>query len=179
MPIFVSLKIGCYPPIPFLDEVVAAIYSSPLIHDKLLSIADHAKDGILEIKLTATNCISDFHPRGMIKRCIEEELGRIKTHLLARKIKEKEKELAEKVWHLIENNAILHRSYAHHFHEHGVLDIFQQVLFVPHGHECNPPMVVHFTSVQLSPCRGKMSLDRKSTRLNSSHSGESRMPSSA
>ena len=76
----------------------------------------------------------------MIKRCTEEESGRIKTHLLVRKINEKEKELAEKVWHLIENNEIFHRSYAHHFHEHGVLNIFEQVLFVPHGHKGNFPM---------------------------------------
>ena len=96
-------------PHPFLDKVAAAIYSNSLIYDKLLSIIDHTKDGILEIKPSATNCISDLHPRGMIKRCIEEELGRIKTHLLVRKIKKKEKELAEKVWHLIENNAIFHR----------------------------------------------------------------------
>ena len=65
-------------PHPFLDEVVAAIYSSPLIYDKLLSIVDHAKDGLLEIESLATNCISNLHPWGMIKMLIEEESGRIK-----------------------------------------------------------------------------------------------------
>ena len=99
-------------PHSLLDEIAMAIYSIPLIYNKLLSIVDHAKDGIFEIKSSATNCISDLHPRGMIKRRIEEESGRIKTHLLVRKIKEKEKELVEKVGHLIENNAIFHRSYA-------------------------------------------------------------------
>ena len=89
-------KFGYYYPYSFLYEEVAAIYPSPLIYDKLLSIVDRAKDRILEIKLSATHCISNFHPRRMIKRCIEEESGRIKTHLLVRKIKEKEKKLAEK-----------------------------------------------------------------------------------
>ena len=102
-------------PISLLDEIAASIYSSSLIYDKLLGIVDRAKDGIFEIKSLAANCISNLHPRGMIKRRIEEESRRIETHLLVRKIKEKEQELTEKVWHLIENNAILHQSYAHHF----------------------------------------------------------------
>ena len=137
---FVFPKNWLLSPHPFLDEVAAAIYSNPLIYDKLLSIVDRAKDGILEIEPSAMNCIFNFHPRGMIKRCIKEESGRIKTHLLVRKIKEKEKELVEKVWHLIENNAILHRSYAHHFHKHGVTNIFHQMLFIPHSHKGNSPM---------------------------------------
>ena len=117
-----------------------AIYSSPLIYDKLLSIVDRAKDRILEIKPSPTHCISGFHPWRMIKRCIKEESRRIETHLLVRKIKEKEQEFTEKFWHLIENNAILHRSYAHHFHKHGVSNIFEQMLFIPHCYKGNSPM---------------------------------------
>ena len=127
-------------PSSFLYEVAAAIYSSPLIYDKLLSIVDRAKDRTLEIEPSPTHCLFDFHPRRMIEKCIEEESGRIKTHLLVRKIKEKEKKFAEKVWHFVEDNAILHRSYAHHFHKHGVLNIFQQMLFVPHCYKSNSPM---------------------------------------
>ena len=97
------------PRISLLEEIASPIYSCYLEYNKLLSIVDRTKDRILEIKPSVTHCISDFPPRRMIERCIKEESGRIKTHLLVRKIKEKEKELAEKVWHLIENNAIFHR----------------------------------------------------------------------
>ena len=41
------------------------------------------------------------------------------------------------------------------------------------------PLDLVATKLQISTRRGVQGLDRKSTRLNSSHSGESRMPSSA
>ena len=85
MPSLVSLKIGCYPH-PFLDEVAATIYPSPLIYNKLLGIVNCVKDRILEIKPLATHCLSDFSPRRMIKRWIKGESRWIETHLLVRKI---------------------------------------------------------------------------------------------
>ena len=118
-------------PISLLYEIPASIYSCSLKYNKLLSIIDRAKDRILEIKPLATHCISDFHPRRMIKRCIEEESRRIKTHLLVRKIKEKEKKPAEEVWHVIEDNTILPWSHVHHFHKHGILNVLHQMLFIP------------------------------------------------
>ena len=75
MPIFCIPQDWFLSPISLSDEIVAAIYSSPLIYNKLLSIVDRAKDGIIEIEPSATNCISDLHPRGMIKGCIKEESG--------------------------------------------------------------------------------------------------------
>ena len=139
MPSLVSLKIGCYPH-PFLDEVAVAIYSSPLKYNKLLGIVNCAKDRVLEIKLSATHCLPDFSPRRMIERWIKGESRWIETHLLVEKIKEKEKKPAEKVWHVIEDNAILHWPYVHHFHKYGIPNILHQMLFIPHCYKCNSPM---------------------------------------
>ena len=109
MPSLVSLKIGCYPH-PFLDEVAATIYPSPLIYNKLLGIVNCAKDRSLEINWSSTHCLSDFSPRRMIERWIKGESRWIETHLLIRKIKKKEKKSVEKVRHFVEDNAILHWS---------------------------------------------------------------------
>ena len=93
-------------PISLLDEIAASIYSSSLKYNNVLSIIDRAKDRILQIKPTAVSCISNLHPRGMIKGCIKEETWRIKAHFLMRKIKEKEYKFAEEVGHVIVDYAI-------------------------------------------------------------------------
>ena len=129
MPSLVSLKIGCYP--HPLDEIAATIYPSPLIYNKLLGIVNCAKDRSLEINWSSTHCLPDFSPRRMIERWIKGEPRWIETHLLVRKIKEKEKKPAEEVWHVIEDNTILPWSHVHHFHKHGILNVLHQMLFIP------------------------------------------------
>ena len=57
-----------------------------------------------------------------------------------RKINEEEKKFAEEVGHVIVNNAIFHWSQAHHFRDHGILNVLLQMLFVLHGHKGNSPM---------------------------------------
>ena len=97
-------------PISLLDKIATFIYSSSLKYNKLLSIIDHEKDRILQIKPTAANCISNLHPRGMIEGCIKEETWRIKAHLFMRKINEEEKKFVEEVGHVIVDYAIFHWS---------------------------------------------------------------------
>ena len=57
-----------------------------------------------------------------------------------RTINEEEKKFVEEVGHVIVHNAIFHWSQPHHFQDHCVLTVFQQMRFVPHGHKGNSPM---------------------------------------
>ena len=82
------------------------IYSCSLEYNKLLSIVDSVKDRILCEKPSTTKSFHNLSPWQLIKGCVKEKMRRIKAHLFLRKIIDEEEKSAEKVEHLIVNNAI-------------------------------------------------------------------------
>ena len=149
------------PCISLLEEIALPIYSSSLDYNKLQSVIDSVKDRILCEKPLATNCFPNLSPWQVIKECIKEETRRIKAHLFLRKIIDKEKKSAKEVGHFIVHNAIFHQPQAHHFQDHYVLNVFQQMLFVPHGHKGNSPMgsPLYIHSIQTLLGKDKLRID--------------------
>ena len=90
--------------------MVMPIHPCPLKDYKLLSIVYNAKERVLEVKLSATNSLSNLSPWQVIKGCVKEETRRVETHLLLGKVVGEEKESVEEIWHLIVYDAILHWS---------------------------------------------------------------------
>ena len=92
------------------------------------------------MKTLALICFPNFSPWRMIKRWLQNDLWRIEAHLLLRKIVDQKKQPFEEIRHFIVYNAILHWSQSHHLLDHGKLDVFDQMLFIPHSHKSYSPM---------------------------------------